>query len=352
MLRKLKYLFVYTTPVIVLLSIMLPGWWSYLALIVLFGLLPFLELFTKGSKENLSRLEEEMALKDKTFDIIIYGLVPAQYAVVGYFLFTMQNEMPVYEWIGNVIALGLSCGVIGINAAHELGHRLTKYEQNMSKALLLTSMYMHFFIEHNRGHHKHVSTDEDPASARYGEPLYLFLVRSIAGSWISAWKLEKEKLDLQKKPFWSLHNEMLRFQLIQLLFLVAIYFFFGLNALIAFMVSATFGFLLLETVNYIEHYGLRRKKKGEGYERTLPIHSWNSNHPIGRLFLLELSRHSDHHYIASRKYQVLRHFEESPQMPTGYPGMMLLSLFPPLWFRVMHKTISNYKSTEKGVSLG
>jgi alkane 1-monooxygenase len=127
---------------------------------------------------------------------------------------------------------------------------------------------------------------------------------------------------------------------------------FGLTTLLFFIVGAFIGILLLETVNYIEHYGLRRKMKGNSYERTMPIHSWNSNHPLGRLILLELSRHSDHHYMASRKYQILRHFDESPQMPTGYPGMLLLSLVPPLWFKVMHKRIEQYKQTQLGVGLG
>ncbi|MFM8362384.1 MAG: fatty acid desaturase, partial [Haliscomenobacter sp.] len=133
------------------------------------------------------------------------------------------------------------------------------------------------------------------------------------------------------------------FQVIQVGWLGGIYALFGLETLLFYIGSATIGFLLLETVNYIEHYGLRRKKVGERYERTLPVHSWNSNHPLGRLILLELSRHSDHHYAANRKYQILRHFENSPQMPTGYPGMMLLSLIPPLWFQVMHKRLEKYQ---------
>ncbi len=109
---------------------------------------------------------------------------------------------------------------------------------------------------------------------------------------------------------------------------------------------------MLETVNYIEHYGLKRKKIGDAYyEKVMPIHSWNSNHSLGRILLLELTRHSDHHYMASRKYQILRHFDESPQMPTGYPGMILLAFFPPLWFYVMHKQIDKYKATVKGQDL-
>ncbi len=337
--KKWKYMAVYTTPFLVALSIYLPGWWSYTALVVLFGVVPGLELFTKASTANLNEVEEREVLKDRSYDWILYGLVPLQFIVLAYFLLVIQQPIPFYEWLGNVTAMGLACGVIGINAAHELGHRLTKYEQNMSKVLLLTSLYMHFFIEHNRGHHKHVSTDEDPASAKYGESLFAFHLRSISGSWLSAWKLEAQQLKRQGHSFWSWHNEMLRFQTIQLLFLAVIGVVFGGQALLAFLAAAMIGILLLETVNYIEHYGLRRKKTERGYERTMHIHSWNSNHPIGRLLLLELSRHSDHHYVASRKYPILRHFDDSPQMPTGYPGMMLLAAIPPLWFSVMHRRI-------------
>jgi alkane 1-monooxygenase len=119
-----------------------------------------------------------------------------------------------------------------------------------------------------------------------------------------------------------------------------IWYFFGGLVTIYFLAAALIGILLLETVNYIEHYGLQRKQIAEGkYERALPVHSWNSDHVIGRIMLFELSRHSDHHYLASRKYQVLRHHDNSPQMPTGYPGMIILSLLPPLWFYVMNKRI-------------
>ena len=210
---------------------------------------------------------------------------------------------------------------------------------------------MHFFIEHNRGHHKNVSTDADPASSRFGETVYAFYFRTIWGSWMSAWHLEAEKLKRNNLPFWSIKNEMLKFQIIQLILLISIGLVFGGTTLLFFIVGSLIGILLLETVNYIEHYGLRRKKNGDKFERTLPIHSWNSNHPLGRLILLELSRHSDHHYMASRKYQILRHFDESPQMPTGYPGMLLLSLFPPLWFKLMHRRIDTYRQTQKGIEL-
>ncbi len=351
-LRGIKYVLVYTTPLIVLLSIYSGNEWSFSAVILLFGIIPFLELFTKGSAINLEKVEEELAKEDKRYDWLLYGLVPLQYIILVYFLYQVSLEnLPLYYKLGATLAFGMACGILGINAAHELGHRITWYEQLMSKLLLLTTLYMHFFIEHNRGHHKNVSTDDDPASSRIGETVYAFYFRTIWGSWRSAWHLEREKLKRKHLSFWSIKNEMLLYQIVQLLLIVTIWVAFGGKTLLFFMLGSLIGILLLETVNYIEHYGLRRKKNGENYERTLPIHSWNSNHPLGRLLLLELSRHSDHHYMASRKYQLLRHFDESPQMPTGYPGMLLLSLFPPLWFKVMHKRIDVYRQTLKGKEL-
>ncbi len=351
-LRGMKYALVYTTPIVVILSILSGNYWSYSAVILLFVIIPFLELFTKGSAKNLDKIEEAIAKEDKIYDWLIYGLVPFQYIILIIFLFQVSNEhLPLYYKIGATIAYGMACGIVGINAAHELGHRVTWYEQLFSKMLLLTTLYMHFFIEHNRGHHKNVSTDDDPASSRLGETVYAFYVRTIWGSWISAWHLETEKLKRKNTAVLSYKNEMLLYQIVQLLLLIGIGLFFGVKTLLLFMLGSVIGILLLETVNYIEHYGLRRKKNGDKYERTMPIHSWNSNHPVGRLILLELSRHSDHHYMASRKYQILRHFDESPQMPTGYPGMLLLALFPALWFKIMHRRIDVYRQTQKGTEL-
>ena len=351
--RYLKYFFVYISPIVVLLSLYFKGIYSYLAPAYVFLLIPFIELFFKGTNKNLTKLEEDIIKNDPIYDYIIWTLVPFQVFLVIFFLISInQPDLLWWEQLGMIISLGISCGALGINAAHELGHRNTKHEQWMSKILLATSLYMHFFIEHNRGHHKNVSTDEDPASSRYGESLYAFYFRSVIYSWQSAWHLETERLKKANQQFWSIHNEMLMYQVIQLSILVSILFIFNWKVLIFFIAAAIIGFLLLETVNYIEHYGLKRKKIGDAYyEKVLPIHSWNSNHSLGRILLLELTRHSDHHYMASRKYQILRHFDESPQMPTGYPGMILLAFIPPIWFYVMHKQIEKYKSTEKGKAL-
>ncbi|MEI6311221.1 MAG: alkane 1-monooxygenase [Bacteroidota bacterium] len=351
--KYLKYIFVFVSPIIVFISLYKAGIWSFLAPVYVFMMIPAFEFFMKGTTENMSKVEEEIAKNDKIYDYIIWLLVPIQVFLMGYFLYRVSDVSFVWwEKIGMLISFGISSGALGINAAHELGHRNTKHEQLMSKILLATTMYMHFFIEHNRGHHKNVSTDEDPASSRYGESLYAFYFRSVVYSWLSAWHLEKERLRKTGQSFWSYHNEMLVYQVIQAAIVISIFFVFDWQVMCWFLGSSTIGFLLLETVNYIEHYGLKRKKVGDAYyEKVMPIHSWNSNHTLGRILLLELTRHSDHHYMASRKYQVLRHFDDSPQMPTGYPGMILLAFIPPLWFYVMHKQIDKYRATKEGVAL-
>lgn len=347
-LYSLKYLQVLTLPVLAWISFHSTGWPTYLPLIEAFILVPILEFAFKPDPANLSETEEQLRKNDPIYDWQVYLMVPVQLFLLFTFLEVMDEQgLTLLDQIGRVSAMGLMCGVIGINVAHELGHRKNWHEQLMAKVLLLTSLYMHFFIEHNRGHHKHVSTKEDPSSARFGEPLYFFWVRSVIGTYFSAWKLEASSLKKRGRPFFSVHNEMLRFQLIQVALLAVIAITYGPLIMLYFILAAMMGFLLLETVNYIEHYGLERKKIGEGYERVMPHHSWNSDHIIGRLLLFELSRHSDHHYIASRKYQILRHTDESPQMPTGYPGMMLLATVPPIWFAIMNARIR--KITEQKV---
>jgi alkane 1-monooxygenase len=201
---------------------------------------------------------------------------------------------------------------------------------------------MHFFIEHNRGHHKSVATPEDPSSARLNEPVQLFWIRSMVQTWLSAWHLEFERLQRNGKSRFHYTNEMLQFQIIQSAFVALIYFFGGFWVALTVLAAALVGAILLETINYIEHYGLQRRKLDNGfYERVEQHHSWNSDHLIGRLILFELSRHSDHHYKTNKKYQTLISADEAPQMPTGYPGMMVLSLITPLWFYVMNNRLES-----------
>ena len=342
--KYFKYFGAHLVPALAIFSMYMGGYYSFSALIFLFGFLPFVELFTKGTEANMNQIEEEMAKEDPVYDLLLYLLIPLQFIVLFYFLYSISDTgLQTYEIVGMITAYGMACG-LAMNTAHELGHRPGAVEQFMSKAILWTTFYMHFFIEHNRGHHMNVATEEDPGSSRYGENIYAFYGRSLTQSWVSAWSLERSRLHKAGQSHWSVENEMLIYTAAQLCLLLGIFLVCGLQVMLYYLAAAFIGILMLETVNYIEHYGLRRKKKGRRYERTLPIHSWNSNHPLGRMVMLELSRHSDHHFISNRKFQLLRHFDESPQMPTGYPGMMLLALVPPLWFKVMHQQIDNYQA--------
>lgn len=340
-----KYLIAYLAPLAALAGIYLKGHWSFSGIYVGFVLIPILELIGPRSAENFSETEEAERSVSRIFDWLLYLNLPLLYGLIVYYLYTIrQGALLPYEIIGMTCSVGLIVGTIGINVAHELGHRTDPAEQILSKILLLSALYMHFNIEHNRGHHKNVATDEDPASARLNEPLYLFWIRSVTGGYRHAWKLEAERLQREGKPYWSWNNEMIRFQIFQITYVLAVGFLWDWSLVPYVLAIALFGILMLESVNYIEHYGLRRKKLPSGrYEPVSPRHSWNSDHEAGRIFLYELTRHSDHHYKATRKYQVLRHFDESPQLPFGYPTSIILSLLPPVWFRIMNPRVKEWE---------
>ncbi len=339
----LKYLWSYIIPASLVLVLYIRGWFSFSAVLVAFFAIPILESILQGTEKNMSETEASGALKNKIYDLILYSNLPILWGMIAWYFYVVANiPLQNYEFWGISISMGIFLGAMGINVAHELGHRDKAYERFMAKMLLLPNMYMHFIIEHNRGHHVNIATKEDPASARYNEILYFFWIRSVAMTYVSAWRLEAKRLNHEGKSFFSYHNEMIVFQLAQLSYLFLVWYFGGILLLFSAILIAVVGFLLLETVNYIEHYGLSRKKLENGrYERVQPWHSWNSNHVLGRLILFELSRHSDHHFKANRKYQVLRHFDESPQLPYGYPMSMLMSFVPPLWFAVMNPKVKS-----------
>ncbi len=343
MIKYIKYLNPIILYFLAFISFTHTGIWCWLAMIFSWIFIPAIELFFKPNEENMSKAEEEMAKEDKKYDYLLYLVVVLQMPTLFFFLSSfVQADLKLLDIAGRVATMGMLCGTFGINVAHELGHRKNKFEQALAKILLLSSLYMHFFIEHNKGHHKNVATPNDPSSARYNEWVYSFYFRTIIYSYFSAWHIANDEVKKKGRKVLGIYNEMIQVQLIQIAFIVSIYFIFGGLITIYFLLAAFMGILLLETVNYIEHYGLQRKATGENrYERTLPKHSWNSNHPYGRVLLFELSRHSDHHYLASRKYQILQHHENAPQLPTGYPGSMLLALLPPVWCNIMNKRIKN-----------
>lgn len=340
-LKAFKYLSPLIIYIFAWISFTGRGLLIWIPLIYVWILIPVIELFLKPNEENLSETEVALAKKDPVYDYMLYIIVLFQFVVLFKFLSVISAPgLTAFEIIGRILTMGLLCGTFGINVAHELGHRKNKMEQFFAKALLLTSLYMHFFIEHNKGHHKNVSTPKDPSSARLNEVLYIFYFRTIVFSYLSAWKITNNDLEKKGQKKWSFKNEMLQFQLIQIAFALLLYFVFGWLPMLYFFTAAFIGIALLETINYIEHYGLKRKETLNGnYERAMPWHSWNSNHVLGRLMLFELSRHSDHHYLASKKYQILDDHADSPQLPTGYPGSIILALFPPLWFYVMNPKV-------------
>lgn len=345
-LRIYKYCSPFIVFVLAWISFSATGIYCFLPIIWAFVCIPVVELFIKPNPANLDAAEEELARADKRYDYLLYAVVIMQYASLLYFLYSV-TVIPIRHGgeesvtlIGRITAMGLLCGIFGINVGHELGHRANQQEQFFAKLLLLSSQYMHFFIEHNKGHHKRVATKEDPASARLGENIFFFYPRTIIFSYISAWEIANKEAMKRAGTIWSLKNEMIQFTIVQLLFLASIGLLFGSWVLCYYVLAAAIGIALLEAVNYIEHYGLSRHEIQPGkYERPQPTHSWNSNHVLGRLMLFELSRHSDHHFLASRKYQILQHHDDAPQMPTGYPGMMILAHIPPLFFWVMRRTM-------------
>ena len=344
MYRDLKYLIAYILPLAGYLGIYCGGWWSFGSIYVAFIALPVLEFILPARTDEHAPEEETGRSGRRLFDYLLYLNLPLLAGAVFYLLLAATSRnLETYELVGMICNVGLMIGTMGINVGHELGHRTGKFDQRVAQMLLLFGLYMHFFIEHNRGHHRHVATPLDPATSRRGQSVYTFWFRSVALSWWHAWQLEAERLGKEGKLVVSYHNQMLVFQLLQVAYLACVTVAFGVTGLWVAAAAAVFGFLMLETVNYIEHYGLLRRQRDSGrYEPVLPIHSWNSNHELGRIFLYELTRHSDHHYRASRKYQVLRAFEESPQLPSGYPACMLLSLVPPLWFAVMDPRVERF----------
>lgn len=339
--KDLKYLVSYSIPLAAILGLILRDYWVFFTPVFAFVLIPVLEILLPVQNENLSKVEIESKSNNSFFDLLLYLNLPLVYGIVGWFLWsTSWRDYSTMEIIGLVFTVGIVVGSNGINVAHELGHRTTQWEKTLGKILLIPALYMHFYIEHNFGHHQNAATTEDPASAKYNQTVYSFWVSSMIRQYISAWKIQMDLLKRENSPFLSLKNDMFWYVVIQVGYLLAVFFIFGHQAAtIAFFIGLT-GAVLLETINYIEHYGLSRNKTLSGrYERVAEIHSWNSNHVLGRVMLYELTRHSDHHYRAHKKYQLLDCHETSPQMPFGYPTSMVLSLVPPLWFAVMNKRI-------------
>lgn len=327
----------YIAPLSVVVGYYLGGIYFFLTPFITFIALPLSDLILGEDRHNPNSDEMDELKEQKIFRYILHVYAPIQVAIIIWGAYVVcYIPLSTLELIGFIFSVGIMSGGIGITAAHELCHRTSYYENLLGKMLLLTVNYMHFHIEHNRGHHNRIGTPTDPATARLGESLYRFYLRTLVYSYLSAWELETRRLHKRHLPSWSIRNQMLWFAILPLLFAAALGFLFGWQAVVYFFVQSIVAVLLLETVNYLEHYGLERRETKPGvYEKVSPLHSWNSNHIATNYFLFKLQRHSDHHAHPVRRYQTLRHFDESPQLPTGYAGMILLAVIPPIWRKIM-----------------
>jgi alkane 1-monooxygenase len=302
------------------------------------GVLPVFDTLVGKDAANPPDSVVKWLEQDRYYRWCTYAYLPLQYlAMVGGAWLLTRGDLTLLEKLGLALTLGAVNG-FGINTAHELGHKRASLERWLSKVALAPACYGHFFIEHNRGHHVRVATPEDPASSRLGESFYRFWPRTVAGSLRSAWHLETERLSRRDRSPWTLRNDLLNAWLMSVVLFGALAAIFGIAVVPFLLIQAVYGFTLLESVNYMEHYGLLRQKRDDGtdrYERCQPHHSWNSNNVASNVLLYHLQRHSDHHAHPTRRYQSLRHCEETPELPSGYPLMIVVALVPPLWRRVM-----------------
>ncbi len=328
-------------PVCFVLAALLGGPWLWLTPLFAFVIVPVFDLFLGNDERDPA---EAPPGRRMAFDLSLWLWVPVQISMIVLGLWRVGQGVTAVEAVGLTLSLGLVGAGGAINVAHELMHRKPRFEQGLSEILMTSVSYPWFCIEHILGHHRSVATDHDPATARFGQSLYAFLPQTLAGSLASAWRLEGDRVR-RRGIAWTLADRRLRHGLV----LVGTY---GLVAALAGPVGVAFfaaqslvAVLLLETINYVEHYGLRREVGVDGKpERVQPHHSWNSTHQFSNWFLYNLQRHADHHAHASRPFHQLRAFPDAPALPVGYPTMILLALVPPAWFAVMNPRVEQVRA--------
>jgi alkane 1-monooxygenase len=333
----LVYCLPYLIPLTAAIGLGLGGWYTFTTLVVAFVILPVFDHLVGINPRNPSISEEQALKNNPAFTWALLMFLPVQaLAVIGGAWCAAHLNLSALEWVGFVLSVGTATGAIGITISHELCHRGNAMQRWTGFGLLSLVCYAHFGIEHVVGHHARVSTPSDPATSRLGEGLYRFLPRTIMGSLASVFAFESLRLTKRRLSPWSLRNRLWWCFLSSIAIAVLLWFFWGGAALGFFLTQSAFAIFLLESVNYIEHYGLRRREIAPGrYEKVGLRHSWNASHRISNIFLFGLQRHSDHHAHPHRPYQILRHHDAVPQMPFGYPTMVMLATIPPLWRRVM-----------------
>jgi alkane 1-monooxygenase len=312
--------------------------------VVVLGVIPVIDLLTGLDGSNPPDEVIEALENDRYYRWVTFAYLPVQYAGFVYAMYLIATrDWSAADKIGLAVTMGF-VGGIGINTAHELGHKKERSERWLAKIALAQCFYGHFYVEHNRGHHVRVATPEDPASSRMGESFYRFWPRTVYGSLVSAWGKEAARYGRKGRHPFRAGNNVLNAWAMSAVLWAALALWLGAAVLPFLVLQAVVAFSLLEAVNYLEHYGMLRQLVTSGgrqrYERVLPSHSWNSNNLATNLLLYHLQRHSDHHANPTRRYQVLRDYAESPALPTGYAGMIVLALVPPLWRRVMDPRVA------------
>jgi alkane 1-monooxygenase len=340
------------------LSLPVIGWWlgnafgtawlcNLLTPFWLFVVFPLLDARLGLDTRNPSPENEAGLAADPGYRLLPLAALPAYAAMLlwsGPAFATMLATQPAAA-LGLGLSVGIIGGAIGITCAHELIHKPTALERSAGGILLSLVAYGSFKVEHIFGHHVDVATPRDTSTARLGQSAYAFLLRSLLLNPLRAWQLAGARLRTRGLPAWHWRNEMYLWHGLTLLVAAAMTAWLGWAGLAYFALQALVAITLLELVNYIEHYGLLRRQRPDGsYERVTPRHSWNDSHHLSNLALLNLQRHSDHHAFAARRYQVLRHHDDAPQLPCGYASLVLLALLPPLWRRFMDPRVAAWKA--------
>lgn len=318
------------------------------------GALPLADLLVGKARPQAPQATAPRASTLALLQFNLYAYVPVHLGLIAWGAYTVAGgALSAWQAAGLIVSVGLVTGGQGITVAHELGHRRSRQDRLLARLLLVTVCYGHFYIEHNRGHHARVATPDDPATARFGETLYAFLPRALWGSLRSAWRLEAARLGRRGRPLFGPHNQMLWFAAAPVLIGAALFALWGGVALLFFAGQAVVACVLLEAINYVEHYGLVRAVSNAGrLERVDARHSWNAAERLSNACLFNLQRHADHHANPSRPYPLLRDDPAGPQLPTGYPGMLLLAAVPPLWFGVMNPRVQRWRGAPAPTTSG
>ena len=322
------------------------GWWLLLVPVSTWWLFSVLDAAIGVNLDNADPQTEDADLFWYRFVTLIW--FPLQAATIFALIFyaTRAPHLSGIELVGLFMGVGILSGTVGITYAHELMHQKSKLERGLGDLLMASVLYSHFRSEHLLVHHRYVGTRKDPVTARYNEGFHRFFPRVLRQSAVSAFKAEAAMLARKRKPWWDFGNPFWKYAGLQGAMLILAFLLGGWLGVALFAVQAATAIWQLELTNYVEHYGLTRRHLGDGkYEHVLPRHSWNAAHKASNWLLINLQRHSDHHYKPDRRFPLLQNYgeDEAPQLPAGYPVMTAAAMIPPLWKRIMNPRVKAWR---------